>query len=60
MRMNSSVDTKAKSHEGVGEKPEKKPYVPPRVEKKRSVARATLTTGSGATSVGVLGTAPPP
>jgi hypothetical protein len=36
-------------------RPEKAPYQPPRIVKKRSVARASLQTGSGATPGGVLG-----
>lgn len=34
----------------------KRPYEPPRIEKKRSVARVTLLSGMGAMGVGVVST----
>jgi hypothetical protein len=32
----------------------RRPYTPPRIEKRQSVARVTLLTGMGAMSVGVI------
>ncbi len=36
------------------ERPERRPYEPPRIAKKRAVSRATLFTGSGPSSGGVI------
>jgi hypothetical protein len=36
-------------------RPERAPYAPPRIVKKRAVSRATLFTGSGPDSGGVVG-----
>jgi hypothetical protein len=36
------------------ERPERPPYQPPRIAKKRAVSRATLFTGSGPDSGGVV------
>jgi hypothetical protein len=38
----------------VGEHGARKPYEPPRVEKKRSLERVTLLSGMGQSAVGVL------
>jgi hypothetical protein len=38
----------------VGEHGARKPYEPPRVEKKRSLERVTLLTGMGQSAVGVI------
>ncbi|MEI7704422.1 MAG: hypothetical protein WCK73_07465 [Deltaproteobacteria bacterium] len=37
------------------ERPERRSYQPPRIAKKRAVSRATLFTGSGPSSGGVIG-----
>lgn len=34
----------------------RKPYIRPRIEKRQSIARVTLATGSGTTGVGVIST----
>jgi len=43
------------AREGEPAQPPRRPYVPPRLVKKRAVSRATLFTGSGPDSGGVVG-----
>lgn len=51
----ASKGDKDNVRKGEPAQPQRRPYVPPRLVKKRAVSRATLFTGSGPDAGGVVG-----